>query len=177
MLSKVSAFTLIELLVVVLIIGILAAVAVPQYQKAVLKSRLATTMSGVKAIAQAAELYYLANGEYAPDDITQLDISELSGCKGLRMGRLYCGDIIYDYNAGDTSWHDTNKEERVEGIIGKLNSDYTVTRQIVYTQYLEHSPTYAGERHCMASDGKDISRSVCISLGGTLISGTTYRLP
>ncbi len=66
-------FTLIELLVVVLIIGILAAVAVPQYQKAVEKSRATQALTLLKSLVQAQKTYYLTNGQYATK-FNQLDV-------------------------------------------------------------------------------------------------------
>ena len=57
----------------VLIIGILAAVAVPQYQKAVVKSKNAEMKHIVKAVAEAERAYYLANGKYAIN-FNELDI-------------------------------------------------------------------------------------------------------
>ena len=57
--KKQSGFTLIELLVVVLIIGILSAIALPQYAKSVAKARFASAIVRLNAIEKQVELYAL----------------------------------------------------------------------------------------------------------------------
>ena len=68
-----AGFTLIELLVVVLIIGILAAIAVPQYFKVVEKGRFAEATSCFSVIKGAQERYMLKNNTYSPNP-TSLDV-------------------------------------------------------------------------------------------------------
>lgn len=69
-----KGFTLIELLVVVLIIGILSSVALPQYRKAVLKSRTAEAWANLKNINMAATAYCLENPSATSASLEDLDI-------------------------------------------------------------------------------------------------------
>jgi len=62
--QKNAGFTLIELLVVVLIIGILSAVALPQYERAVGRARMAEAFAVLRSLSQAAEVYALEAGEW-----------------------------------------------------------------------------------------------------------------
>ena len=88
-------FTLIELLVVVLIIGILAGVALPQYQKAVAKARYTQMITAGKSLKDAMEVYYMANGDY-PVYWRDLDIT-YPGChEGTGRYLLWCDKFAVD---------------------------------------------------------------------------------
>ncbi len=76
-----KAFTLIELLVVVLIIGILAAIAVPQYEKAVAKSRFTQLLIVSKALYDAQQRHIMAKGTKTTN-LKDLDITIEGGTYG-----------------------------------------------------------------------------------------------
>ncbi len=72
------AFTLIELLGAVLVISILSAIALPQYQAAVDKTKVMGALQLARSVKMAEEAYYLANGTYATNQ-EELDLSFSNG--------------------------------------------------------------------------------------------------
>ena len=96
-----GGFTLIELLVVVLIIGILAAIALPQYKKSVEKARMAEAVVIVHKIAEMHQLYYMINGTYLKaNEMDKLDIT-VPGEKITTgdVGRILTDYFLYSPNA------------------------------------------------------------------------------
>lgn len=73
-----TGFTLIELLIVVVVLGILAAVAIPKFAHAKARTRAAAVKSDLRNLATAQEEYLSINGVYA-DDPADLDYTSSDG--------------------------------------------------------------------------------------------------
>src|SRR5206468_10004887 len=72
-----TGFTLIELLIVVAIIGIIAAIAIPNLQNAIERSKQKRTMADMRSIGTSCEEYSIDNNFY-PVQTTQGDVSTIS---------------------------------------------------------------------------------------------------
>jgi len=76
--TRKSGFTLIELLIVVVIIGILAAIAIPKFASTKGQAFLAAMRSDLRNLATAEESYYYSNNSYT-NNLSQLNYLSSAG--------------------------------------------------------------------------------------------------
>lgn len=144
---KKQGFTLIELLVVVLIIGVLAAMALPQYRVAVGMSRASTMYAFMRAVDQAQQAFYMANNRYAttfdslsvgiPPGFTKTDE------KTITKRHMSCW-LMTEHGNAEISIKCT------EGITGVVLEKY-------------HNQNYY---LCWAGTNKELNKQICRSLSG-----------
>ena len=141
-------FTIIEILVVILIIGILAGISVPLYQKAVYKSRFAGLIPIARSIAKSNEVYFLVNKTYSTDP-NALDVT---------VNRDSREPHVFLVNDSEFSYTMVNRE------------DFPGNNYIIYQ---DHSANFPSQTHCEAAKDDKYANWLCeVVYKGDLLEGS-----
>ncbi len=138
---KKEGFTLIELLIVVAIIGIIAAIAIPNLLNAIQRGKQKRTMADMRAIGTAVESYAVDNNEYPAGG------SAVSGISGVLEPRYIAQMVVndawnhaYDYTASPAgspqvySVESYGKNGEDEGVYAGSTTDFN--NDIIFSQGL-----------------------------------------
>ena len=156
---KNKAFTLIELLVVILVIGIITAIVLPQYQKATKKAVYAKMILAAKQLHHAQQSFFLANGSLARTfselslDFERPKLTALSTDCGIGNLHLCTNDSVVDMGDFELAIGATNCYHGAEISIGCLKNE---CRCVFFISHPGKAP-----------DGFDPSVPLCLVSGRT----------
>ena len=171
--SRLGGFTLIELLVVVLIIGILAAMAMPQYFKAVERSRMAEAVTLLDSIVKAQRRKFMQTNRYA-ETFEGLDVAP-KGASGTRYytkgdpmtgagGNGFMINMITFFDFG-SSRADAWREVGGSYEDASLQYQYRLTRDFQSDNVVCTGLNQAGRELCADFCGIDTPTRICCNNG------------
>ena len=165
-------FTLIEMLVVVLIIGILAAIALPQYRRVVLKAHLHTGISLVASLVEAQQSYYLVHGDYARDiDDLDVEVPISDACEKWEESTgsgwdCPWGGIEFAGYGTDPSMHFFYPVHTPPTSSAVIGYQYRITNSEWLTNVVGIE-NVMGTKWCEARPDNKLAQDVCLDMGGT----------
>lgn len=156
-----KGFSLIELLAVVLMIGILASIAVPQYRTSILRSQAAEGLMNLRTIFDSAARYKAQNST-VPAGVHQLDVGFFDA---LAVGNnsSAIGNFLYTFEPSYIT------ACRLNG--NTTNADNTYC----FTMYYNHATEGRGFITCEATTANAKFNKVCPAFG-TVYSGNVYKV-
>ena len=135
--NKKKGFTLIEILVVVLIIGVLAAIAMPAYMRSMERSKAASPMANLSAIAKAQKVYSVGTDHYT-NNIGNLDISlkDTSNGENATGSTFETENFVYNIYGDDKAVATATRKDVSEDKQYELSIDYNTN--IIYCRPIEN---------------------------------------
>lgn len=146
-----KGFTLIELLAVVMIIGILASIALPQYRTSILRSQAAEGLMNLRTIFDSAARYKAQNSQ-SPAGVHQLDVGFFDAV-AVGNNSSAIGNFLYTFA------NDYITACRLNG------TGTSATNTYCFTMYYNHANEGRGFITCQANSVNTKFNKVCPAFG------------